>query len=106
MTRTGLFVLCAALLIAVAVGCHQQYTVTFVNMTPEDLTVSMEGPGEIDPSPASLPLARRGGRAVFKVAVDDDELPASYAWHADSHQGSVVVHQDSKPSQIVNIRDQ
>jgi hypothetical protein len=94
---------CVALL-AFAAGCQKQYTITFVNLTGEDLTVTMQGPGKIEPAPPTMPLARQGGRGMFKVAVNTDDLPANYAWHADSHEGSVIVQNDSNKFLIVNIR--
>jgi hypothetical protein len=94
--------LCAAALTFV-VGCQRHYTITFVNMTGEDLTVTLEGPGHIEPSPPSTPLARRGGRGIFKVAVPEDELPANYAWHANGNQGSIIVQKDSNKTLIVNV---
>lgn len=94
---------CVALL-AFAAGCQNHYNVTFVNMTSEDLTVTMQGPGKIEPSPPAMPLARQGGRGMFKVAVNPNDLPANFAWHANSHEGSVVVQKDSSKELIVNIR--
>jgi hypothetical protein len=94
---------CVALL-AFAVGCQRQYTVTFVNMTAEDQTVTMQGPGTIHPSPPAMPVAREGGRGMFSVAIDEDKLPANYAWNADSHRGSLVIQKDSNKDLIVNIR--
>jgi hypothetical protein len=96
--------LACVVLLATAVGCQRHYTITFVNMTGQDLTVTMQGPGQVQPNPPAMPLARDGGRCLFKVAVEEKDLPANYAWHADSHEGSIVVQKDSNPDLLVNIR--
>jgi hypothetical protein len=102
MKRTNLLAFVA--LLVFAVGCQRHYNITFVNMTGQDLTVTLQGPGTFEPMPPAMPLAREGGRGMFKVVVPEKDLPANYAWHADSFEGSVVVQKGSEKELLVNIR--
>lgn len=102
MRNTLLLASLVGLMLA-GVGCQQDYNVTFVNSTQRDMTATLTGPGDIDPSPPTLPVARQGGQAQFKLKVDDDDLPANYTWTADGRRGTLVLTEDSRSDQVINI---
>jgi len=86
-------------------GCQKTFEVTFANGTDEDLQVTLNGPGDIEPDPPTLPVARDGGRAMFIIEVYKNDLPANYRWIADGRSGSLPLSWESKELQAVTITD-
>ena len=93
----------AALAAGMGVSGCKTFTVTFVDETPDDLRVSLSGPGKITPSQAEILVAGGGGSAQFKVQVNDSDLPVTYTWQAGLHRGSLPVEKDSPDARVVHI---
>lgn len=91
---------CAALALAVA-GCKST-EVVMVNDLGEDAVVTLQGPGQIKPSPPSLAVTNTE-KAVFKVQTPLGKLPADYEWQAGGRAGTIVVSENSPDRQMVNL---
>ncbi len=103
MRETVILVVVAAVFVLFVGGCQKTFTVEFTNLALEDLEISFEGPGQVEPAPRGILIAGDGGSARFVITVLEDDLPRNYHWQAGQWKGAVVVRLDSDNLRFVDI---
>ena len=101
MNRKQWLTVGCALLFFVLLGCKMT-ELTVINDTERDAQVSLQGPGDIEPKPAVLPIASNG-KGVFKIQTPSEKLPANYEWNGAGRNGTLLVGKDSPTQRFVHL---
>jgi hypothetical protein len=88
--------------LAFAGGCSKKVKLTFVNVTPEELTVSLSVDGGWKHTLGTVPPS--GGKLWHRLKIKKDELPAQCQYRAGVHSGSFTVTEDTPDELWIDLR--